>query len=96
MLYHSQNGENRGAFSDKNLKSIANTVTGLDSAALGACLDSGKYKDRVQQELMVGKAAGVTGTPSFLINGQLIVGAQPFAVFDQAIQQALTAAGVAR
>ena len=33
----------------------------------------------------LGIARGVTGTPGFFINGQFLNGAQPIAVFDQAI-----------
>jgi len=62
---------------------------GLDSAAFDSCLDDGIYSDEVQADLEEGQAAGVTGTPSFFINGQMLVGAQPFEVIAQAIENAL-------
>ncbi len=61
----------------------------LDAASFGACLDSGKYTQRVQQEGEEAQAKGVTGTPTFFVNDVKIVGAQPFAVFKQAIDNAL-------
>ncbi len=94
-LYAAQAGENRGAFSDKNLRAIADRA-GLDGAALAACLDSGRYRDRVQADKLAGEAAGVEGTPTFFINGRKVVGAQPFPVFQAVIEQALAEAGAGR
>jgi predicted DsbA family dithiol-disulfide isomerase len=37
--------------------------------------------------------AGVQGTPSFFINRHTMSGAQPYAVFEQAIEQFLDSAG---
>lgn len=90
-LYAAQSGENRGAFSDRNLRAIADRA-GLDGGAVAACLDAGRYRDRVQADLAAGRAAGVNATPTFFINGQTIVGAQPAAAFVAAIEQALSAA----
>ncbi len=62
---------------------------GLDQAAFAACLTSGQFDQAIQDDLQAGQAAGVTGTPSFLINGELLVGAQPTDVFKQAIETVL-------
>ena len=69
------------------IKKWAKTVKGLDQEAFVACLDSDKYKDAVETDRQSGAALGVTGTPTFFINGTLLepVGAQPFAIFQQAI-----------
>jgi protein-disulfide isomerase len=37
-----------------------------------------------------GQAAGVTGTPAFFINGRLVVGAQPYSVFKNIIEEELS------
>lgn len=50
---------------------------GLDSARFNQCLDSEKYKDKIQGQLLEGKNAGVTGTPTSFINGEIIIGAYP-------------------
>lgn len=91
-LYANQNGANRGAFSDKNLRRIAERV-GLDGGALAACLDSGRYAERLRNDLEAGRALGVNGTPTVFVNGAMIVGAQPLAVFEAAIAEALRQAG---
>lgn len=66
---------------------------GLDTAAFDDCLDSGKYSQEVQKDYSDGLAAGVTGTPAFYINGRQLIGAQPFASFQAAIDAALQQAG---
>ncbi len=62
---------------------------GLDSEAFAACLTSGQFDDDIADDLLAGQMAGITGTPSFLINGTLLVGAQPISAFRQAIETAL-------
>jgi protein-disulfide isomerase len=62
---------------------------GLDSTKFSECLDSGKMASEISKDVQDGIAAGIQGTPGFIINGQLISGAQPFEVFKQAIDKAL-------
>jgi protein-disulfide isomerase len=63
---------------------------GLDTDAFNDCLDSNKYADEVQADLLEGTHFGVTGTPAFFINGQKVSGAQPFSTFKQIIDAELT------
>ena len=51
---------------------------GLNAEAFNACLDSGRYADKIRQELSEGARAGVTGTPAFFINGRFLSGARPY------------------
>lgn len=60
---------------------------GLDTVNFDACLDSGKHASEVQKDFQDGQKAGVSGTPSFFINGKQLVGAQPFEAFKQIIEQ---------
>lgn len=71
---------------------------GLNETNFKACLDSEKSKDEVAKDLADASAAGATGTPSFVIGkstdsgeieGQLLVGAQPYAAFKTIIDQQL-------
>jgi protein-disulfide isomerase len=57
------------------------------------CLDSGKYASRVAAETKEGQNFGVSGTPSFLINGLLVVGAQPQESFEKIIDAELKNGG---
>ena len=64
---------------------------GLDTNKFNSCLDSGAMASEIQKDMSDGAQYGVTGTPGFFINGQLVSGAQPYQVFAQAIEQALAA-----
>ena len=66
---------------------------GLDQATFDECLDSGKYADEIQADIQDGVSYGVRGTPTFFINGRPLVGAQPLAVFQQAIEAELAKVG---
>jgi protein-disulfide isomerase len=88
LLFESQSGENRGAFSTDNLKTFAEQLD-LDTGQFNECLDSGKYTTLVQNETAAARQLGVQSTPAFVINGQAVIGAQPFDVFQQVIEQEL-------
>jgi protein-disulfide isomerase len=62
---------------------------GLDEAAFRQCTESGRYGPLVRQSLWEGQQAGVAGTPSFLINDQLLSGAHPFEEFQRIIESEL-------
>jgi protein-disulfide isomerase len=72
----------------------------LDMKKFQACADSDFYTADINKQVAEGTAAGVSGTPSFIIgkveNGQLdgvrLVGAMPYASFDAKIQELLAAA----
>ena len=78
-----------------NLKHYAKEL-GLDTAAFNHCLDSGKYSQKVDAETGVGKMLGLRGTPSFFINGELLVGAQPYEAFQLLIEDELEKAKSAK
>jgi len=86
---HDQIFENQGSLSLANLKLWAKEIDGVDGTEFDTCLDSGKTASAVQADFQDGQAYGVRGTPGFFINGKLISGAQPFSVFQQAIEAEL-------
>ena len=89
-------GEDAGSFTDKRLAAIAEKA-GLNMDDFNSCYGSGKYEDRVQQDLKDAQAANITGTPGFLItytvNGEtkteLIAGAEPFSTFQVKLEEIL-------
>ena len=101
ILMANQTGENVGAYTDKRLQAFAEELA-LDMNAFNSCFDSNQYAQRVQQDFVDGKAAGVTGTPAFLIsyevNGEqkqrFIAGAYPFSEFQTQIDEALAEMGL--
>lgn len=76
------------AFTDGKLKGYAKEL-GLNAQQFNQCLDSEKYLKKVEGETAVAAFLGARGTPAFLLNGQLLVGAQPFEVFEAAIEREL-------
>ena len=63
-------------------------------AYIAECLDSGKYKAAVAEDMAAGAAVGVNGTPAFFINGRMLTGAQPFEAFQGVIEEELALAGI--
>ncbi|MQA88013.1 MAG: thioredoxin domain-containing protein [Streptosporangiales bacterium] len=47
-----------------------------------------KLRKAVQRDFGFGQALGVPGTPAFLVGGAPLFGAQPYDVFERAIDQA--------
>lgn len=62
---------------------------GLNVAALESCVASGKYTQEVEADARYAAGLGVTGTPTFFVNGLPIVGAQSLASFKQVIDAEL-------
>lgn len=87
------------ALAPEDLKKYAQEE-GLDLPAFEECLDSGRYVAEIRKDIVEGRKAGVTGTPAFYLgltdpgSGKIKVtrtlkGAQPYAAFEQAIEEML-------
>ncbi len=70
------------------LEKIAQNI-GLDMTKFKAALDSNSHKARIDKDNEIGQKAGISGTPSIVINGYYISGAQPIGAFKKAVQRAL-------
>lgn len=73
----------------------------MDAAAFSACAaDPAKHSAQLAKDMADANGIGITGTPTFVVgrtiatglDGILVVGAQPFAVFDAKLKELLTAA----
>jgi protein-disulfide isomerase len=91
MLFANRIGENAGSFTIARLEAMADTL-GLDSS-FDRCLADQRYIDRLTEDVQIGRDAGVNSTPSFLINGRLVVGAYPYEQFAVEIEKALAEVG---
>ena len=76
-------------------------AVGLDAREFEQCLATGKHAAKIQRDVADGQKAGVRGTPTFFVglteaDGQtvkvttMLVGAQPYAVFREAIEGLLS------
>lgn len=63
---------------------------GLNKNEFNTCLDSGVMADEVKNDFEEGQAAGIQGTPGFIINGEMVSGALPFSNFKQVIDKKLS------
>jgi protein-disulfide isomerase len=72
----------------ENLEKIA-TDQGLDMTKFKAALDGRTHKAAVDKDAEIGNKAGIQGTPSIVINGYYISGAQPAGAFKKVINRAL-------
>jgi protein-disulfide isomerase len=80
----------------ENLPAHAETLS-LDMTAFNECLQSDRHLAEIDKDAKDANAVRLTGTPSFIIgktavdeiNGQVVIGAQPMKVFDDAIGKAL-------
>lgn len=67
------------------MKSWAKNLGG-DDKALAEYLDSGKYETQLAEDEEMGKNNGIKGTPTFIINGQKISGAQSYSAFETILE----------
>jgi protein-disulfide isomerase len=61
----------------------------LDTKQFNECLDSGKYTSLVTSQTQVLQQLGVQSTPTFVVNGQALMGAEPFETYQQLFEQEL-------
>ena len=76
------------AFTEAKLKAYGKDLA-VKPREFAECLTSGKFSKRVEEQTAIAAFLGATGTPSFLLGGQLIVGAQAFEAFEAAIEREL-------
>jgi protein-disulfide isomerase len=88
--YHDKLYANSPKAGVEELKSYAKEL-GLNVASFDQCVASGKFKGLVQKDLSEGAQLGLTGTPTFFINGRELSGAQPVealaAIIDEELSQ---------
>lgn len=80
--------ENNGNLNVNKLESLASEL-GLNKEQFNSCLESNKYKDKIQKEVAEAQALGVKATPTFFINGQKFEGALPYPQFKATIDNLL-------
>jgi len=98
---HNRLYQNQDGLGADNLAIYAQAL-GLDRTRFTQCLNSGKFAAAVRNGIGAAETAGIQGTPSFMIGLasddakdqnvkvlKLIIGAQPYAAFKDAIDRAL-------
>ncbi|MBW3004431.1 DsbA family protein [Candidatus Woesearchaeota archaeon] len=85
---HDKIFENQGDLSEDNLVAWAEELE-LNMDDFNECLDTHKYAEKVKKSMAEGQKVGVQGTPSMLIEDELVVGAQPYENFEKVIESKL-------
>ena len=79
-------------FSREDLVRYAGRLS-LDRDAFAACIDTRQFRKQVETDVAEARAIGVRATPTFLVNGTLLVGAQSIEAFREAVRNALRGTG---
>jgi protein-disulfide isomerase len=91
--YHDQLFSHQNTLDEESLVALARTIDGVDAERVRAALRDRRHRAHVGEELMAlvesGAAAGGLGTPATFVNGRIIEGAQPYTVFEDAVERAL-------
>jgi protein-disulfide isomerase len=86
--YHDLLFERSPSHSPEQLKQYARDLK-LDGPAFAQCLESGKYQAEVAHDVQEGTRLGVSGTPTFVINGRFIEGEQSIAELQKLVESEL-------
>jgi len=89
-LYHDLLFEFQDELSRERMLELARSID-LDMQRFSACLDNPAVEDEVKTDTAEGQRLGVLGTPTFFINGRVLVGAQPLDVFADVLDEELAA-----
>jgi len=93
--------QNQGALGIETITQYAQTL-GLDLSKFQQCMQEERHAKAIRRDLEEGRQAGVRGTPTFFLGSlepdgtrvkvqRVIVGAQPYAAFKEAIESLLAA-----
>lgn len=95
--YHRVMFENQGRFSSiesmEGLQALLAEFaekTELDIPGFETCWSSHQHQQAIIESILAAREIGVGGTPTFSIQGELLVGNQPYQIFQQTIDSSLT------
>jgi protein-disulfide isomerase len=77
---------NQQALSQSDLEKYAQEI-GLNVAKFKKDFEDPKIKEEIKADQALANSVGANGTPTFMINGREVVGAQPFAAFQTVIDE---------
>lgn len=90
--YHDRLFQAQPEFSRPDLLRYAADL-GIPADRFARCLDDGRSRAQVEADVEQGRQLGVSGTPTFFINGLRLAGAAPYEAFKEVIDRALRDAG---
>jgi protein-disulfide isomerase len=91
-LYKNQPAETDTTMYNTDTLTQAAVSLGMNDSQFKSCLDNKTDDAKAAKDMTDGQAAGVSGTPTFFVNGISLVGAQPYSAFKTIIDQELAKA----
>ncbi len=88
--YHDLLFENSNRQTREDLLEMARKIV-LEEKRFVSCMDSGKYRQQIEQDVQDATRIGVSVTPCFFINGIFLAGALPASAFEKIIDEELDA-----
>ncbi|MCB0212017.1 MAG: thioredoxin domain-containing protein [Anaerolineae bacterium] len=92
--FHNILFENQDSFWFSDIQAMVKQLAadaGFDTVDFNACMDEQRHLDLIYEQDQFRVNAGIRGQPVFNINGDLIIGSQPFEVFQGVIDPLLAA-----
>jgi protein-disulfide isomerase len=91
---HDRLFQHHNSLSQSKIESLAQQA-GLDMVRFRREMKAGTYANAVNQDSQLAQKLGATNTPSFFVNGIMLVGARPFFYFKRAVEAALAGKSIA-
>ncbi len=88
-LMHDKLFQNQGLSEKQQLINLAEQI-GADIVKFSQCLNSDKYVSQIQKDYADGEKLGVTGTPTWFINGYRVKGDVPYELFLEMVEELIS------
>ncbi len=81
-----EEGKNLG---DAQVLQELGEASGLEPEGLRRMLKERRYADAVEEAITFARQVGIQGIPAYIIDRYLVVGAQPYPIFEQVAERVL-------
>lgn len=95
QLFGNQNAWAAARNPERNFRSYARTI-GLDAGRYDDCMQSGRFRARIQAEVEAAEKLSISSTPTFVIGRTRIPGLLPYDAFKRVIDSLSTVPGTSR
>jgi protein-disulfide isomerase len=83
---HDKLFQNQGVSEEKEIKNLMDTI-GINKKDFNNCFDNQKYLNDIKKDIRDGQSLGVSGTPTWFINGHMIKGDIPQTTWNKIIKE---------
>ena len=87
LIFYNVDNPNLSGLTRETFDALAEHL-GLDMAGFGECMDNRVHEDAVAASYEEGDALGVQGTPTVLLNGEIVTGIESYGELFDMIEEA--------